>query len=209
LGGNVRRDNLEQWVEAYDLDEEEIKFGPMHLGEPVAFDMVMGKSDTKFANLVIIRNHEGEGYSIDNESACDNSDVLFVTSVQDAVNFIAEYKDDTSKERFMMGSAHTPEVNLRDNPHQHLKSNRNILRKARPIIEAAIENDITNGRIDQLYKNFVALNENDFNDIFNQFGTLIHEDERKEFIREFTYRQKITREFVEKNENKSTWFGMR
>lgn len=199
LGGNVKRDNLETWAESYSEDEEEIKFGPKHLGEAIAFDMLMGKTDCKLANLVLIKNNEGECYTIDQESALRKKS-KFLKKASSGVEFLCEFAKDTFDDRFKNGLA-PDNVEVKTDPNQPVKDKTSIKAKIYPILETAINADIESGKVLELYKKFASLTDQDFENIFNQFGTLIHQDERKLILADLKQRQERTREYLASQEN--------
>lgn len=185
--------NLEEWALLYARGE--INYLPRHLGVSIAFDMLFGKSDSKLANLIVEHDAEGNCYSIDHESAF-NLKSAFVTSPQDALNYIGEYRGKAFGEIVMEQASDGCVDTERDNFHQPLKGDHNIKAQIAPVLKQAIQNDMDNGKIRQFYEKFAAMTEQDFRNIFARFGSLIHENEQKAFLGYLQTRQEAVREFL-------------
>ncbi len=178
LATNLHYDNLENWALQYEADDEEIKFSPRHMGLSLAFKLMLGDSDIKAANFVLLRDQQGYCYSIDHEYAFDHGPV-FVRDAASAVRELNDYKSDAGNFYFL------------------LRSKTALLDKMFPVLQRAVQRDIDDGSMLALYERFVNLTDEDIQALYDQYGSLINADERAFFTHELKFRQECAKEYIE------------
>lgn len=181
LGTNVQYDNLESWAFLYEQDDEELRYGPKHLGLALAFKLLLGDSDAKAANFVLLRNQQGNCYSIDHEYAFDLAPA-FIRDSSSAVSRLKDFRTD-QQDRYIP-----------------LQANPALLQKIEPVLERAVQCDLDDGSVMALYERFASLTEADIQTMFDRYGSLINEDEKASITQDLRYRQADTREFIESYE---------
>jgi len=185
--------NLEEWATLY--VQGEITDIPEHLGISVAADMLFGKTDSKLANLVFMRKHAGDCYSIDHESGCALR-AQFLTQPNEGLAFIGEFRKKTLSEHVFEQQADGVVDTAADNRHQPLKGNDEVKRIIAPVLIKAINNDIENRSVIAFYEKFAALSEADIKKVFARYGSLIHADEQERYLKDIQARQEETRKFL-------------
>ena len=197
VGNDKTNKNLEEWVIRHNRNSEAL-IRPTSLGVALAFDLLFGKSDSKLANLVIIRHdkqgHHGTCYSIDNES-CGNIPAMIMHNADDGFARIGEFAEKNFSENTLEQISNGL-LDTTDNPHQPLKGSTQLLQDVRPILSQAIENDLNSGLITAFYERFAAMSDQDIKKIFDQYGDLLKQDERQHYIADIKARQSIVLQYL-------------
>ncbi len=183
LGSNLHYDNLENWAFQYKEDFEEEKFGPKHLGCGLAFKLLLGDSDAKAANFVLLRDQQGHVYGIDNEYAFDLAPE-FITDASVAVKRLKDFHIAESDSQF---------VPLQMEPE--------LLKKIFPVFVAAVQHDIDSGELLELYRKFADLSLSRLKGLFNQFGPLINDKEQESLLKDLLARQQMTLKFITEHDS--------
>lgn len=178
LGSNLHYDNLENWAYLYNEDYEEALFGPKHLGCSLAFKLLLGDSDAKAANIVMLRDQQGHCYSIDHEYAFDYAP-QFITDADVAVKQLKDFHAGTEEGHF---------IPLQKEPE--------LLARVFPVFRDAVQCDIESGEVIKLYENFANLSLNRLHRLFNQYGPLVHTEERDCLLKDLLARQEATLKFI-------------
>jgi hypothetical protein len=209
MAGQVPYSNLEVWAIDYYNDFEFRKYRPRRLGVTLAIDGLLGKTDSKLANLVDIWDQNGHCYSIDQESAFALAPHFFITARQ-ALEFTGEFQVRTvtntgKREVFNKFLIPVEDDHPNFSKHDHnydpdhpLRNQPEILTLIEPILLAAIQNDFNKKRIFALYTRYTALTEDRLKQIVSQFGILTPEEQKKYFdlLKE---RQIATKNFLAQN----------
>lgn len=194
---------LENWIQLLGKDEEEaLTLNPFksaecthNLGLIIAFNALIGKEDEKLSNIAFSLNLNESAffYSIDNESALQNSSI-FIKDAKLALGCIGEFAKKTLNERITEDQCHG--LDVADDPRFPLKANKELLEIVKPMLVSAIEKDIQQGAICNLYQNFASLSKGKIESIFDQFGTIFSISEKQIIMDDILMRQKATQEHL-------------
>jgi hypothetical protein len=202
VGDALENLNLEEWAVRFSNNQHEGRM-PARLGVALAFDLLFGKSDSKLANLVIVSDNNlsrhGACYSIDHES-CGTDQARFLTNPEDGLVKIGEYSKKTCLDVVFDQQMEGTGINTNDNPHQPLKSDDKVKNSVAPVLYAAMENEINNGKVMQMYQRFAAIKPEDIDSIFARYGTLLTTEERQEYTADILKRQAATKHFLAEQE---------
>lgn len=192
--GEIYHSNLEDYaIELYE-DEEAIRTAPHNLGLPLAFDLAVGKTDSKLANFVTVHSREYPCYPIDNESA-GRAAPIFLESSHGAIHYILEY----SEKKF---DGHLMKVMVEDldtkfaNPHQPLLAKPEILAHAEPILKEAIEEDFKTKRVQQFYLKFSSISDAEIKKLTTLYGPLFTSADQESYFDELQKRRDACKKFV-------------
>lgn len=173
-------DNLETWARLYGQDQEMKKASPKYMGLSIAFKLLLGDADPKLANFIVPYDGEEHCYSIDHEFTFKMPPVF----VRDPAEAIRRLKDFNPKEK-----------NNRDIP---LQAQPEIISKIEPVLSAAVKRNIDDGSIIAFYERFARLTPQDIQMTFEQFGSLVSEEERAVFQSAIELRQQAVKDFLVK-----------
>lgn len=193
LGEKAGNMNLEDWARLY--AEDHIDYVPTHLGTSIAFDMLMGKTDCKLANLIVKKMNGGNCYSIDHETSLMMAPE-FLKDDKEGLQFICEFSPKTLGEHIYEQNGDGAVDTETDNMHQPLRGNREVKNTISPVLRAAIRNDLVNGRVIAFYEKFANTSETDLRKLFTRFGSLIHADEQENLLKDLQARQVATRQYL-------------
>jgi hypothetical protein len=201
LGEKAGNMNLEEWARLY--AERSIDYVPTHLGTSIAFDMLLGKTDCKLANLIVKRQNGGNCYSIDHETSLFMAP-QFLRRDKDGLVFIGEFSQKSLGEHIYEQNGDGAVDTETDNMHQPLRGDKATKEVITPVLRAAIRNDMDNGKVIAFYEKFASMSELELNKLFTRYGTLIHKDEQQSIMRDLQARQVATREYLAQLKDKPT-----
>lgn len=201
LGEKAGNMNLEQWARLF--AGQAIDYAPTHLGTSIAFDMLMGKTDCKLANLIVKRQNGGNCYSIDHETSLFMAP-QFLLHEKEGLRFIGEFSQKSLGEHIYEQNGDGAVDTESDNMHQPLRGDKATKDVIAPVLRTAIRNDMTNGKVLAMYEKFVSMSESDLTKLFTRYGTLIHPNEQASIMRDLLARQAATREYLAQFKNKPT-----
>lgn len=93
IAGSVPYSNVKNWV-----NQKNAIYFPKHLGEAVAFKMLIGEGDSSLENIVVILNKEGRCYSIDHEFAFEHTPKFISDDGETAFEFMRIQQNKILKE---------------------------------------------------------------------------------------------------------------
>lgn len=199
VGDDEENNDLEKWAKLYHSPDSDNYVTPSYLGVALAYSMLMGQSDCKLANLAVISDaeyaREGSCYPIDFES-CENLPPLFLTKASDAIEFIGEFRAKSLAELTMEINADGL-LDTQDDAHKPLRDKSDVKDAIYPVLLHAVQKDIDEESVIQLYRGFACMNDESIHAIFDKFGCFIRESERKHLLNNVHMRQQATREFLE------------
>ncbi len=77
-----------------------------------------------------------------------------------------------------------------------LKHKLQIKRSIYPVLQQAIERDLTNGRVTDFYTKFAALSTTDMDALFDRYADFINQSEREWFKTDIANRQTVVKLFL-------------
>lgn len=197
LGHHAVNANLEEWTQSYAVGQKEGCF--TNLGPALAFDMLMGKTDIKWANFA--KSDSGIIYSIDHENAGGNQS-HFIENGFDAVQYIGEFAKATPLQLGHQYVGYDESMLIGEEDfHMPLKDDKTIKNMMRPLFAQAIQQDKENGKILAFYERFAALTLDEITAIAASYGDFITREEQQSFIQDIQKRQALTRCFLAEKTN--------
>lgn len=197
LSESLDKDNnmdLQKWAELF-CEGKSILKPRTHLGLALAFDMLMGKTDVKLANLIFLKK-TGKCYSIDHESA-GGANPSFITRAKDALQYIGEFKQQTAIQQAHQATAFDESMEIgTESIYIPLQGNEAAKAHIQPALLAAIEQDIDSGAIQAFYQRFASLSLADMMNIGDRYGGFISADEKAAFVADLKQRQDELKAFL-------------
>lgn len=187
--------NLQDWAYQYSSSEDRSTLPlPRHLGLAIATEKLLGKFDCKLQNLVMVNDGNAHSYSIDHESMLAKAPTI-LTNAKEGLRYIGEFSQkDTAFENAADSIGGGADGN--ENPYQPIKNEGDIKKLIKPILQQAINEDLENGVVMAFYQKFADFTEEELNQIYDSFGSLMTGEERKQYTDNIKQRQQFVREYL-------------
>lgn len=182
--------NLEDWASLFNTDEELAKTLdiPLGLGLSLLIKGLLGDRDIKLANLVNVMDDDYLAYGVDNE--CCNPYAGRIVDEDALLMEISEYNAFDNK-LCHINSVLENGV-LDDNPHKKHQGNASLLHSIRPILQASIEDDIQQDRLQQTLERAATMSDEHMHMIIERFDNLMSADEKAQYFAQLQHMRTVS-----------------